>query len=60
MDEHRLARERKNKAWQVWCNCAHHHKEWEWYEAACCDIEQRHLAAEAAYEQYLRDEEAEW
>jgi hypothetical protein len=49
-DEQRMARERKNKARQVRCNRACHRKEeWERYEAACRDIEQQCLAAEAAY-----------
>ncbi|CAD6253813.1 unnamed protein product [Miscanthus lutarioriparius] len=48
------------RARQAWHNHAQHRKEeWQWYQLACRDIERRHLAAEAAYEQLLRDEEAE-
>jgi hypothetical protein len=51
-DEQRIARERKNKARQVRSNRARHrNEEWERYEAACPDVEQWHLAMEAAYEQ---------
>jgi hypothetical protein len=51
MDKQRTATERKNKVRQVWHNRARHHKEeWERYEVACCDVEQRCLATEAACE----------
>ena len=60
IDEQRTAREKKNKARQIRRNCAQHRREeWERYQSACRDIKRRCLAVEAAYEQHLRDEEAE-
>jgi len=51
IDEQKVARERKNKARQARHNrTLHRNEEWEWYEIACRDVEQRCLAAEAAYE----------
>ena len=40
MNEHKTAREKKNRARQAQRNHAHHHKEeWQWYQLACQDIE---------------------
>ena len=59
-DEQKTTRERKSRAQQARRNHAQHYKEeWQQHQSACRDVEQRRLAAEAAYEQRLRDEEAE-
>ena len=59
-NEQRTAREKKNRARQARCNYAQHcREEGQWYQWACQDVERRHLATEAAYEQRLRDKELE-
>ena len=59
-NEQKTAREKKNKAQQARRNYAQHRKEeWQQYQSACRDVEQRCLATEAAYEQCLQDEEVE-
>ena len=59
-DEQKTARERKKRASHAQRNYAQHYREeWQRYQSACQDVERRCLAVEAAYEQHLRDEEAE-
>jgi hypothetical protein len=58
--EQKAARERKNIAWQARHNHAQHRKEeWEWYQAACREVQQQRLAAEARYERHQQDHERE-
>ena len=55
IDEQKTAREKKNIALQARRNSAQHFKEeCQRYQSACRDVEQWHLAVEAAYEQVER------